>query len=460
MRKAVALLWLALSPVCPARDDIQDPPERVAVVNLLEGAAAVQPAGVGDWSADLVNRPLTTGDRVWIDADSRAELQLGSAAIRLGANTGLQFLDVGDRGAQLRLSAGSMNIRLRNLSPDETVEIDTPNTAVSLSVAGEYRIDVRGDGDDVAVGVWRGVAEIGGETQSFTLESQQQGEFRGSGTLGVEFRDLPPSDALDQWAQYLDQREDESLAANFMSRDVTGYAALDGYGQWQNEPELGAVWQPQVPVGWAPYSQGYWASIAPWGQTWVDRAPWGFAPFHYGRWVHLRSGWVWCPGPRSLRPVYAPALVVSVDAGGGKVGWLPLGYNEIYRPARRVSDGYLRRVNVTNTHLNNTPAIDNRDGTSANYASQAISGATVHVAQQSGRLGSPAAPPAAIFTRPVVARTAPPIARNPDTGALRLIVTTTPRAEPRSPPVPAEIQGESLGKDQVVRKGPYKAPRK
>jgi hypothetical protein len=308
---------------------------------------------------------------VWVDANSRAELHLGSMAIRLGANTGLQFLNVADSVAQLRLSAGSMNVRLRYLSPDEAVEVDTPNSAISLLQAGEYRIDVSDTGDAVAVAVWRGQAEVAGQTQSFTLEQQQLGEFQGTDTLGVEFSDLPAADNLDQWSQYLDQREDESLTANFLSRDESGYTEMDGSGNWQSDPDYGEVWYPPVLAGWAPYSQGCWVWIAPWGWTWIDDAPWGFVPFHYGRWVHVRSGWAWSPGQLTVRPVYAPALVAWGTGPNATVVWIPLGYNEIYRPSMHVSNAYLRRVNVSNTYVDSTVSMDYKTLAKApHYANQ------------------------------------------------------------------------------------------
>lgn len=485
---ALAVTALGLAIATRGNADDGDPPERVAMVDLVEGAAAAQPAGVGDWIADLANRPLTNGDKLWVDANSRAELHLGSAAIRLNENSGIQFLDVGDRVAQLRLSAGSMIVRLRYLSPDETFEVDTPNSAISLTQAGEYRIDVDADGDVVAVDVWRGEAEVAGQTQSFVLQSQQQGEFQGGDTLGVEFGDVPPADGFDQWAQSRDQREDQMLTANFLSRDVTGYADLDGYGNWQTDPELGSLWVPQVPVGWAPYAQGYWIWVAPWGWTWIDAAPWGFAPFHYGRWVRAHSGWAWSPGQPSVRPVYAPALVAWATGPNKAVAWFALGPNEIYRPSARVSSAYLRRVNVTNTYIDNTVALE--AGSSAaqpHYANQAIPGAMIAVtpeaftsgrmveretmpiaaAQASLRTGNPlqptaksllpavgsrrrvaGLPPRGVFTHPVVVRATPPGAPGQLAEQRRVIVTTVPRSQARmrplaSPQAPAPMRREA-----------------
>jgi hypothetical protein len=466
----VAAAGLVLSLASGSRADDGDPPERVAVADLIEGSVAAQFGGAGDWSADLANRPLTSGDKLWVDANSRAELHLGSTAIRLGANTGLQFLNVADNVAQLRLSAGSMNLRLRYLSPDEAIEVDTPNSAISLLQAGEYRIDVSDTGDAVSVAVWRGQAEVAGQTQSFTLEQQQLGEFSGTDTLGVEFSDLPSADNLDQWSQLLDQREDESLTANFLSRDMSGYTDMDGSGDWQTDPDYGQVWLPPVQAGWAPYSQGCWVWIAPWGWTWVDDAPWGFVPFHYGRWVHVRSGWAWSPGQLSVRPVYAPALVAWGTGPNSAVAWLPLGFNEIYRPSMRVSNAYLRRVNVSNTYIDSTVSLDYKIVAKApHYANQSIPGAMIALApdvfvaaravnHEQKKIGAdqivlsaantlsptprsqvraaslgrtPAAvPPPRIFSRAIVARTAPPLhERRVVAGQSRLILTSVPRAQ-------------------------------
>ena len=53
------------------------------------------------------NRPLTTGDNLWADKDSRAELQTGSTAIRMDSETSLTFLDLDDHTTQMKLSQGS-----------------------------------------------------------------------------------------------------------------------------------------------------------------------------------------------------------------------------------------------------------------------------------------------------------------------------------------------------------------
>src|SRR5271157_2039402 len=91
----IALLATTLPQRASAQDQ-DDPPGRVARLGYMEGSVSFQPAGEGDWVGAVPNRPLTTGDQLWSDEGSRAEVQLGSAVIRLGPMTGFSFLDLDD----------------------------------------------------------------------------------------------------------------------------------------------------------------------------------------------------------------------------------------------------------------------------------------------------------------------------------------------------------------------------
>jgi hypothetical protein len=72
-RAALRLLaWLLLAPVAAFAQDA-DPPGRIARLSDAEGSVALQPAGVAIWGAAQLNRPVTTGDRLWSDQASRAE---------------------------------------------------------------------------------------------------------------------------------------------------------------------------------------------------------------------------------------------------------------------------------------------------------------------------------------------------------------------------------------------------
>src|SRR4051812_21007116 len=76
--------------------DVDDPPGRAARLSFISGTVSFQPGGADEWVAAPLNRPLTTGDRLWTEADARAELHSGSAAIRLNRRTSFTFLNLND----------------------------------------------------------------------------------------------------------------------------------------------------------------------------------------------------------------------------------------------------------------------------------------------------------------------------------------------------------------------------
>src|SRR4051794_25128835 len=87
-----------------------DPPDRAARLSLIEGDVSMQPAGEEDWAPALVNRPLTTGDKLWTDGNARAEIYVGEAAVRLDGDTGFSFLNVDDDTIQMRMTAGVISV--------------------------------------------------------------------------------------------------------------------------------------------------------------------------------------------------------------------------------------------------------------------------------------------------------------------------------------------------------------
>ena len=340
-----------------AQADDADPPGRAAQLSDAEGAVSLQPAGVQEWAAATLNRPLTTGDRLWSDQSSRAELNLGTAGVRLGSNTGFAFLNLDDRNAQMQLTAGALIVSVRELQVGENYEVDTPNIALSLQQPGVYRIEVDDQGTATAVAVSEGAAQALGGGQTVAIGAQQVVTFTGTDTLAWNSATLGAPDDFDNWSAERERELAESASAGYVANDVPGTQELDNYGHWEQAPEYGSVWVPTVVVGWAPYRFGHWVWVTPWGWTWIDDARWGYAPFHYGRWAVWNNSWCWVPAPRHGRlgrTVYAPALVAwvggpAVTTSGNNVGWFPLGPREVFVPGYHVSLAYVRNVNITNT---------------------------------------------------------------------------------------------------------------
>jgi hypothetical protein len=466
--KGVAVLMIASAAFLAAQTD---PPGRVGRLNYTDGPVSFQPAAVNDWVDASVNRPLISGDNIWVGDRGRSELHVGSTAVRLGPNTAFQFLNLDDQTVQIRLSEGTLTIRMRSLAQNQIFEVDTPNMAFTLVRPGEYRIDANPDSRSTVITVRDGEGDVTGGGDTFPVYARQQVVVRGDDQITYNLASAPRDDAWDQWCSSRDQREDRSLSARYVSREMDGYEDLDQYGRWDNQSGYGNVWMPtSVDAGWAPYRDGHWAWIAPWGWTWVDDAPWGFAPYHYGRWASFGGRWGWIPGPYGVTPVYAPALVAWIGGGGGgsgfslsfsfgtaaAVGWFPLGPREPYFPSYQASRGYFTRVNNTNTVINTTVINNYYDSGRSNnaitgirYANRSVQNGVTAVPQQTFARGSrvtqdaravPSAqlssaqvfgapaiapqresvlgvradtasraprPPANVLSRPVVARTAP-----------------------------------------------------
>ena len=262
-----------------------DPPGRVARIGYLSGQVSFQPAGDDRWAEVSLNRPLGTGDRLYTDRDSRAEMEIGAATIRLDQRSTFTLLNLSDDLAQMELTEGVLNLRVFSLSSGQSYEVDTPTFAFVVNRPGSYRIDIDPQGNSTMVSVFQGAGDVYGEDNaSYSVEAGNTSRFYDAALRDYEVLDLPRGDDFDRWVDSRDSRYTNSVSRNYVSDETIGYADLDEYGSWSSVPDYGNVWYPtRVSAGWAPYRNGHWSWIDPWGWTWVDNYSWGFAPFHYGR---------------------------------------------------------------------------------------------------------------------------------------------------------------------------------
>jgi hypothetical protein len=348
----------------------QDPPSLVARLGYVEGSVSFQPAGEQDWVQAEPDRPMTTGDSLWADQNSRGEVHVGGTALWLGAQTGISFLNLNDQAVQVQVAQGSVAVHVRQINQGEAYEIDSPNLAFSILSPGDYRLDVDPNGSTTNVSVYSGQGTVTGGGQTWNIAPGQRATFAGADQLSYNAGPIT-NDTFYSWARAREMREEHLESLRYVSPDVTGYEDLDQYGSWHNDPTYGAYWAPNnVDADWAPYHEGSWAWVAPWGWTWVDTDPWGFAPFHYGRWAMFGNTWGWVPGPAAqTQVVYAPALVGFVGGGGfgvpigfgagTGVAWFPLGPRDVYVPAYQVSQRYVEQINVSNTTVINRTTVVN-----------------------------------------------------------------------------------------------------
>ncbi|PYT75743.1 MAG: hypothetical protein DMG42_07420 [Acidobacteria bacterium] len=201
---SIALAVLLFAVERAAADD-DDPPSRVARLAYTNGNISFNPAGTDDWVAAVVNRPMTTGDKLWSDDRSRAELHLDTAVIRLSDHTGFSFLNLSDEITQLRLTEGTLYIRVRRLGDDETFEVDTPNLAFSILRPGRYRINVNEAGDATIVAVRDGQGEVTSGGSAYAVHAREEGVFNGTDQLDADVERIRyDEDEFDQWCNERD----------------------------------------------------------------------------------------------------------------------------------------------------------------------------------------------------------------------------------------------------------------
>jgi hypothetical protein len=436
----------------PLLADQGDAPGRAARLSYVKGSVSLQASGENQWSQPSLNYTITTGDRLYTDQGSRAELEVGPYAVRMSQTTDLTMANLNDQLMQLGLAQGTIRLSVYQLSSGNTVEIDTPNGALTILRPGSYRVDSDPNNGYTLVSVNSGALQVTGGGANQTIGSGQAAQLTGTGPIQIASASLPAPDDFDQWSMNRDRRIESSASARYASRYMPGYEDLGDYGQWRSAGSYGEAWYPSgVPPDWVPYRYGSWGWVEPWGWTWVENEPWGFCPFHYGRWAFIGGAWGWVPGPVGVMPLYSPALVAFVGGSGFSLGfsfgsagvaaWFPLGPGEPFIPWYHYSSGYLRQVNITNvrnvTNITNITNITNVS--SINYVNRTV--ATTAVPAAVLRTGQPVAHQAVHVSPQQIAK-AQVVAHPSVTPAPQVARGGKPTAPPqiRPPRIPAAPQ--------------------
>jgi len=314
------------------------PQPGVARISLIHGDVSIQRGDSGDWVAAILNTPAVSGDKVSTGQSSRTELQLDYANIlRLSGQSEANVASLDRTHIQVQLARGLAFYTVFK-GAEADAEIDAPNVAVHPRGEGEIRIQVNPSGETVVV-VRKGEADLSTSQGSTRVHKGQMVTIRGTGADAQYLTAEAPSN--DEWDRFNEDRDKRIRSAQSWARVdpyYTGADDLDAYGHWIDIPDYGWVWSPTVAPDWAPYRAGNWVWEPYYGWTWVSYEPWGWAPYHYGRWCLWNSSWVWWPGPRWYRPIWAPAYVsffgfgvghfglsFGFGFGFGSIGWFPIG---------------------------------------------------------------------------------------------------------------------------------------
>ncbi|WP_140633657.1 DUF6600 domain-containing protein [Methylibium rhizosphaerae] len=306
-----ALAALALCASCGLA--LAGPPARAGRLAGLWGGVTLRETPTAAAAPALLNWPVGTGNVLATGEAGRAEVWIGSSALRLDVRTEVRIERLDDDELRLRLLRGSLALRTATTEAVRLTRVAAAGGTWQPVEPGEFRLDAAGGSRAASATAWRGsvVFEADGPIAGrLRVNAGQRGE-----SAGAAWHMGPPAD--DDFRHFVARRDaafDGRIAARHVSPEMTGIEDLDSHGRWRQTAEFGAVWVPSVDEGWAPYRQGRWRRIEPWGWTWIDDAPWGFAPFHYGRWVRWSGHWCWLPGSYVARPAWAPAAPVLMQA--------------------------------------------------------------------------------------------------------------------------------------------------
>ena len=317
----------------PADSETDAPEATPPRVSYIHGEVSFWRPGAADWAPAALNMPLAPGDVLYAGPAGNVEIQIGPRAFARAAYGAQLGLDNQEPDfIQLRVTSGYAALDLRELAPGHTVELDTPGAAFTVERAGYYHAEV--GQDTTTFRTYRGgsatMTPSGGGASP--VAANQQVVITGGDAPRVEAAPPPPLTAWDRWNYQRSDYLAQPASAQQVPAGVYGAETLDQHGTWRTVESYGSVWVPAgVAAGWSPYSTGRWIWDPRFGWTWLDDAPWGWAPYHHGRWVFVGSYWAWAPGPRIVRPVYSPALVVFLGGPvvvGRPLYWAPLGWGE------------------------------------------------------------------------------------------------------------------------------------
>ena len=354
----MAAVTAASAPVAATAAAPAAPSERVGRVSLVLGTVEFRGSGDAQWSPAAINDPVAPGVSLRTDRQARAEFRVGADTIDLDGGTEIAVAKLDRRVAEIAVRRGRIDLDLRRVAAGENVQIDIPQGGVWLLQSGRYDIEAGGADRPARIAVFTGDARFVGSGADFPIEAGDRIVLGGAGTAAPT---TEPASG-DEFAEWCGARavDDTRLAAPyFVSREMTGYAALDAAGSWRATEKYGELWVPKAaPEDWVPYRNGHWRWLAPWGWSWVDDQPWGFATSHYGRWLLDDGQWSWAPGKLTRNPVWAPAVVAFLgtpgvglsyaDGPGPAIAWFPLAPGEIYWPSYTADLGYIRAVNTAN----------------------------------------------------------------------------------------------------------------
>ena len=298
---------------------------RVLRLSLVEGDVSLQHGPNEQWLDATINAPLLVGDRLWVGAQGRTEIEFDDGSyVRLASNSvfEIQQLDQSSNGryTQVFLSQGLAYFNIRQ-SYNDTFRVITPALAADAYNGGSsFRLEVDGRND---LTVFRGEIQVNSHAGNATVRANELFSLPNGENSQYYLGRAGNRDDWDRWNLDRDDYLARASSYHYLPTSVNyGAYDLDHYGHWVYQNGYGYVWFPyNVDDGWVPYSYGRWAWYPSLGYSWVSYEPWGWLPYHYGGWEWFAGfGWAWCPG--TSFGFFSPHRAFFFNFGTF-VGWCP-----------------------------------------------------------------------------------------------------------------------------------------
>ncbi len=204
------VILISLGLTVPATAQVRMPPgrapERTAILQYMSGEVSFAPSATNQWTAARLNQPLTPSEYVWTGANSRAEINVGDGFIRMNSEASLTIVALNPSNVQFSVNQGEVSLTVFRLPPGEIYEIDTPNTTLTVTKTGVYRVEVKPAEEKTLVTTRKGSVVATGRGPAVTISSGQQVTFLGDNSLQHTAEKAPLPDGFEDWASVRDKR--------------------------------------------------------------------------------------------------------------------------------------------------------------------------------------------------------------------------------------------------------------
>jgi len=300
---------------------------RFARLGDFKGPVEVQLTAADPWIPAERNLPLTELSWVSTGAGARVEIEMDDGSVwRLGPNSLGEISDytrlsTGQRITLLSLDHGTAYYTGQPAAKDVTMLV-MPGAQMTVLQGSRVRETAQGGVSQAAI--LEGQVRFSSPTAEMDIHEGTTAHVEPANSSRFSLVDGIVVGPLDQWSEDRDKAEAKPASGAYVNA-AFGLADLDAEGEWAPAGDLGMVWKPHVPDGWAPYQKGRWRYYDALGYTWVSDDSWGWMPYHNGRWTRVeKMGWVWQP---AVTTVFHPAEVYWLH-GDNFAGWGPLAPGE------------------------------------------------------------------------------------------------------------------------------------